>query len=71
MKMTTTNGSPTNCGNGTGQKGEASEMEVTYRKPRVIAKSAQKQSFVASCPVKAPLAYCTRLNYNCMAGNLK
>lgn len=44
---------------------------MAYKKPVVVAKSAPKQSFVAGCPVKVPLAYCTQLNHACEAGSLK
>ena len=44
---------------------------MAYKKPVLIVKSSAKQSFVAGCPYKGPLAYCTRLNVSCMTGALK
>lgn len=43
---------------------------MAYRKPRVIAKSAPKQSFAAGCPVKCGLGYCSHLNEICRCGAL-
>jgi len=44
---------------------------MKYKKPKIIAKHVAGKVFVASCPVKGPLAYCTKLNVACMVGNLK
>ena len=44
---------------------------MPYKKPVVVAKSAPKQSFVAGCPVKCELRYCTKLNDLCRVGALK
>ena len=44
---------------------------MVCKKPKIIAKSAPKQTFVANCPLKWALNYCTQLNANCMAGALK
>lgn len=45
---------------------------MAYKKPEIVAKSAAKQSFVASCPEKMPSSSnCTRSNMKCMCGPLK
>lgn len=44
---------------------------MAYKKPVVVAKSAPKQSFVAGCPVKCGLRYCSDLNNMCRVGALK
>jgi hypothetical protein len=42
---------------------------MKYQKPKVVAKSAPKQSFVAGCPAKTRLApYCYSANRNCECG---
>lgn len=33
---------------------------MAYKKPRIVAKSAAKQSFVAGCPVKDTSGGCTK-----------
>ena len=46
---------------------------MTYKKPKIVAKSAPKQSFAAGCPEKVPLpaSNCTPVNKRCMCGPLK
>lgn len=44
---------------------------MTYRKPKIVAKSAPRKPFVAGCPVKAALGYCSELNNMCRVGALK
>lgn len=43
---------------------------MTYKKPKIIAKSAPKQSFAAGCPEKCGLGYCSHLNNMCRFGAL-
>ena len=69
-------GMPARAGNG----GEATnqmrqkprkEEPMKYQKPKVVAKSAPKQSFAAGCPVKTPsYSYCYDGNKACMCGQL-
>lgn len=47
------------------------EKSIAYKKPTIIAQSASKQSFVASCPVKCGLGYCSHLNNMCQVGALR
>ena len=46
---------------------------MKYQKPKVVAKSAPKQSFVAGCPKNTSVCSCVeRTPYaNCMLGNMK
>lgn len=45
---------------------------MKYQKPKVVAKSAPKQSFAAGCPEKTPRsANCASNNSYCMCGPLK
>ena len=45
---------------------------MKYQKPKVVAKSAPKQSFVAGCPEKTPCSLnCTAGNMSCYCGPLK
>lgn len=42
-----------------------------YTKPKLIARSSARQSFVAGCGVKGPIQYCFSGNIRCMIGPLK
>ena len=45
---------------------------MKYQKPKVVAKSAPKQSFVGPCPEKTvAFTYCSSSNTKCMCGPLK
>jgi hypothetical protein len=47
------------------------EEPMKYQKPKVVAKSAPKQSFAAGCPTKTPkFPYCTGANKECLCGAL-
>jgi hypothetical protein len=42
---------------------------MNYQKPKVVAKSAPKQSFAAGCPVKTQVfAQCSGVNKTCSVG---
>ena len=44
---------------------------MKYQKPKVVAKSAPKQSFVAGCPERTPLSNrCDAANRWCSCGPL-
>lgn len=44
---------------------------MKYQKPKVVAKSAPKQSFVAGCPAKtAQDRFCSGRNNVCLCGQL-
>lgn len=46
--------------------------KMSYKKPQIVAKSAAKQSFVASCPEKTLVSMnCSSSNTRCMCGPLK
>ncbi len=42
-----------------------------YTKPKIIAASPARQSFVAGCGLKGPIEYCFSGNIRCMIGPLK
>ena len=45
---------------------------MAYKKPQIVAKSAAKQSFVASCPPKTMVfTNCSSANYKCDSGPVK
>lgn len=45
---------------------------MKYKKPKVVAKSAPKQSFVGPCPTNTRVAVnCSSSNYKCDCGPLK
>ncbi len=45
---------------------------MKYQKPKVVAKSASKQSFAAGCPEKTVVNnFCSMSNNRCMCGVLK
>ena len=45
---------------------------MKYQKPKVVAKSAAKQSFAAMCPPKSMVVTnCSTSNYKCDSGPLK
>ena len=45
---------------------------MAYKKPQIVAKSAAKQSFVATCPTNTRVATnCSSSNYKCDCGPLK
>ena len=44
---------------------------MAYKKPQIVAKSAIKQQFVAGCPTKTSISYCTLSNHKCECGQLK
>ncbi len=44
---------------------------MKYQKPKVVAKSAAKQTFAAGCPTNIPSTNCNPANQRCMAGSLK
>jgi hypothetical protein len=63
---------------GAGDGGEEETNEATasegtnmkYQKPKVVAKSAPKQSFAAGCPTYRPVSSCCNGN-PCMIGNIQ
>lgn len=45
--------------------------DKTYARPKIVARSSAKKSFVAGCGVKGPIEYCYSGNVRCMVGPLK
>ena len=44
---------------------------MKYQKPKVVAKSAPKQTFVAGCPERTPMVrFCNPDNERCCCGPL-
>ncbi len=44
---------------------------MKYQKPKVVAKSAPKQSFAAGCPTKTAVPGCSLQNTACSVGSLQ
>lgn len=44
---------------------------MKYQKPKVVAKSAPKQTFVAGCSEDVAYGACTMNNLRCMKGRLE
>jgi hypothetical protein len=60
------------CGNGTNEAAASEGSIMKYQKPKVVAKSAPKQSFAAGCPVKTTQSSnCSSLNRKCECGPMK
>lgn len=45
--------------------------DKAYARPKIVARSAARHSFVAGCGVKGPIEYCYSGNARCMVGALK
>lgn len=43
---------------------------MAYKKPQMVAKASAKKSYVAGCPEKTPIVYCSSFNTRCECGEL-
>jgi hypothetical protein len=66
---------PAGAGNGGRATNEATASKgsnMKYQKPKVVAKSAAKQTFAAGCPEKTVHnSGCSLSNQTCMCGSLR
>lgn len=47
-------------------------IQMSYKKPEIVAQSAAKESFVAGCPEKTLInSSCSTSNKKCMVGDLR
>lgn len=61
-----------NCGKETNEATASEGTSMKYQKPKVVAKSAPKQSFAAGCPTNTRVVTnCSASNYKCDCGPLK
>lgn len=59
------------CGEATNEATASEGINMKYQKPKVVAKSAPKQSFAAGCPAERVNTTNCSFNHFCMCGPQK